>query len=56
MTLTQLMERDESLLTFVPKHEPHTPETLDQRKPTNDAEFRVIAQDDWQSVVGYPAA
>jgi hypothetical protein len=50
------MERDESLLTFVPKHQPHTSETLDQRKPAKHAEFRVIAQDEWQSVVRYPAA
>jgi hypothetical protein len=56
VTLTHLMERDESLLTFVPKHQPHTSETLDQRKPAKHAEFRVIAQDEWQSVVRYPAA
>jgi hypothetical protein len=48
------MERDESLLTFVPKHQP--PETLDQRKPAKHAEFRVIAQDEWQSVISYAAA
>ena len=39
VTLTHLMERDESLPTFVPKHQPHTPETLDQREPADDAEL-----------------
>ena len=28
ISLTRLAERDESLLTFVPKHQPHTSETL----------------------------
>ena len=29
MTLTNLIERDETLLTFVPERQPHTAETLD---------------------------
>jgi hypothetical protein len=29
ITLAHLTERDESLLTFVPQHQPHAPETPD---------------------------
>ena len=56
MTLTHLAEGDESLLAFVPQHQPHTPETLDQRKLADAAEFRVVAQHERQSVAGNTAA
>ncbi len=54
--LMHLTERDEPLLTFVPQHESHTPETLKQRKPANAVKFRVVAQHERQSVTGDSAA
>src|SRR6476646_3210307 len=53
---THLTERDEPLLTFLPQHESHTPETLKQRKPANAVQFRVVAQHERQSVTGDSAA
>jgi hypothetical protein len=49
---THLAERDQTSLALVPQHEPHALETLQQGKPANAREVRVVAQHERQSVTG----
>ena len=39
-----LAERYEPLPTFVPQHQPDTPEALQQGEPADAGELRVVAQ------------
>src|SRR6266545_8136055 len=53
---THLAERDETLPAFVPQHQPHTAEALEQGEPAEAVEVRVVAQHERQPVIGNAAA
>jgi len=51
-----LAERYEPLPTFVPQHQSHAPETLQQGETADAGELRVVAQHQRQAVTGDSAA
>ena len=51
-----LVKRDQTPPTFVPKREPHAPEALKQRKSAHAAKFGIIAEHPRQAVIRNTAA
>jgi hypothetical protein len=51
-----LMKRDQTPPTFVPKREPHAPEALKQRKSAHAAKFGIIAKHPRQAIIRNTAA